>query len=107
MDDLISRQSAIDALLHNQEVYSNNFGDDAIDKYTVAIIDNDAQTIAQLPSAQRKGKWIATQEWGGRNYSCSCCKFSFMVETCMLEPLWNFCPNCGAEMKGESGEESL
>lgn len=54
MDDLISRQAAIDALLHNQEVYSNNFGDDAIDKYTVAIIDNDVQTIAQLPSAQPK-----------------------------------------------------
>jgi len=52
MDDLISRQAAIDAILHNQEVYSNNFGDDPIDKYTIAIIDNDAQTIAQLPSAQ-------------------------------------------------------
>ena len=52
MDDLISRQAAIDALLHNQEVYSNNFGNDPIDKYTIAIIDNDAQTIAQLPSAQ-------------------------------------------------------
>lgn len=52
MDDLISRQAAIDAILHNQEVYSNNFGTDAIDKYTIAIIDNDAQTIAQLPSAQ-------------------------------------------------------
>lgn len=52
MDDLISRQTAIDAILHNQEVYSNNFGDDPIDKYTIAIIDNDAQTIAQLPSAQ-------------------------------------------------------
>ena len=33
-------------------MYSNNFGDDAIDKYTIAIIDNDAQTIAQLPSVQ-------------------------------------------------------
>ena len=52
MSDLISRQAAIDAILHNQEVYSNNFGDDPIDKYTIAIIDNDAQTIAQLPSAQ-------------------------------------------------------
>lgn len=49
---------------------------------------------------QRKGKWIATQEWGGRNYSCSCCKFSFIVDTCMLEPMWNFCPNCGAEIEG-------
>lgn len=53
MSDLIDRQEAIDAILHNQEVYSNNFGDDPIDKYTIAIIDNDAQTIAQLPSAQQ------------------------------------------------------
>ena len=52
MTDLISRQAAIDAILHNQEVYSNNFGDDPIDKYTIAIIDSDAQMIAQLPSAQ-------------------------------------------------------
>ena len=59
MHDLISRQAAIDAILHNQEVYSNNFGNDPIDKYTIAIIDNDAQTIAQLPSAQR---WIPASE---------------------------------------------
>ena len=51
--DLISRQMAIDALLHNEDVYSNHFGDDPIDRYTVAIIDNDVQTIAQLPSAQQ------------------------------------------------------
>lgn len=56
-NDLISRQAAIDAILHNQEVYSNNFGDDPIDKYTIAIIDNDAQTIAQLPSAQPEQRW--------------------------------------------------
>ena len=59
MDDLISRQAAIDAILHNQEVYSNNFGDDPIDKYTIAIIDNDAQTIAQFPSAQQ---WTPVSE---------------------------------------------
>lgn len=52
MDDLISRQMAMDALLHNEDVYSNHFGDDPIDKYTVAIIDNDVQTVTQLPSAQ-------------------------------------------------------
>lgn len=50
--DTISRQAAIDAILHNQEVYANNFGDDPIDKYTIAIIDNDARTIAQLPTAE-------------------------------------------------------
>lgn len=61
-DDLISRQAAIDAILHNQEVYSNNFGNDPIDKYTIAIIDNDAQTIAQLPSAQPEQRWIPVTE---------------------------------------------
>lgn len=58
-NDLISRQAAIDAILHNQEVYANHFGNDPIDKYTIAIIDNDAQTIAQLPSAQQ---WIPVSE---------------------------------------------
>ena len=59
MSDLISRQAAIDALLHNRETYSNNFGNDPIDRYTIAIIDNDVQTIANLPSAQR---WIPCSE---------------------------------------------
>lgn len=81
-EDLISRQAAIVAVLYAKD-------------------DLDAERLIKgLPSAQRKGKWIATQEWGGRNYSCSCCKFSFMVDTCMLEPMWNFCPNCGAIMEG-------
>ena len=62
MDELISRQAAIDAILHNQELYSNNFGSDPIDRYTIAIIDNDAQTIAQLPSAQPEQKWIPCEE---------------------------------------------
>lgn len=61
-DDLISRQAAIDALLHNQEVYANHFGNDPIDKYTIALIDNDAQTIAQLPSAQPEQRWIPVSE---------------------------------------------
>ncbi len=50
--DLISRAVAIDALFNNQDDYSNHYGDDPIDKYTVAIIDNDIQTLAQLPSAE-------------------------------------------------------
>lgn len=61
-NDLISRQAAIDAIMHNQEVYSNNFGNDPIDRYTIAIIDNDAQTIAQVPSAQPEQRWIPCEE---------------------------------------------
>ena len=95
MSDLIDRQAAIDALLHNQEVYSNNFGTDAIDKYTIAIIDNDVQTIAQLPSAEpqrKKGRWIyrPENEWG-ETWVCSECE--------MGKPRYNYCPNCGADMR--------
>ena len=59
--DLISRQAAIDAILHNEELYSNNFGNDPIDRYTVAIIDNDAQTLAQLPTIDPV-RWIPITE---------------------------------------------
>ena len=52
MEDMISRKAAIDALKHNQDVYSHNFHDDPIDKYTTAIIATDIDTLVKLPSAQ-------------------------------------------------------
>lgn len=111
-NDLISRQAAIDAILHNQEVYSNNFGNDPIDKYTIAIIDNDAQTIAQLPSAQpvRHGKWIKhmkvvhhenfdsyTPWW--QCSECGQCYDATFANIC------NYCYYCGAKMDLERGEQ--
>ena len=93
MSDLIERQAAIDALLHNQEIYSNNFGTDAIDKYTIAIIDNDVQTIAQLPSAKKVGKWID-------GCSCSICHWIHEdSEGFALLTNYPFCPSCGAKME--------
>lgn len=87
MNDTIYRQAAIDAILHNKKVY--------IDEYTIAIIDNDAQTIARLPSAQPErlnGRWKGE---GLGDYRCSLCgKVTRHART-------NFCPNCGAEMRGE------
>lgn len=52
MKDLIERQAAIEALKYNQDVYSHNFHDDPIDKYTTAIIAADIDTLVKLPSAQ-------------------------------------------------------
>ena len=41
-----------------------------------------------------EGKWI-----------CSNCGYGEDVPTVMGEPtVWNFCPNCGAEMEGSDGE---
>ena len=117
MNDTINRQAAIDAILHNQEVYSNNFGNDPIDKYTIAIIDNDAQTIAQLPSAQperKTGKWIKMSDADGEYYACSLCGEELPRYSCEM-PTWDnpyphkrsidktgYCPNCGADVRGET-----
>ena len=115
MNDTIYRQAAIDAILHNQEVYSNNFGNDPIDKYTIAIIDNDAQTIAQLPSAQSerpKGKWIIQDNPGTGWYRITCSEcgedVTSTVPTIGFMPkckvLWDYCPDCGSYNRGEQDE---
>ena len=96
MDDTIRRQAAIGSAISGMTM--------TIGGEKWIRVSEVRESLYSVSSAQRKGKWIATKEWGGRNYSCSCCHFSFMVDTCMREPMWNYCPNCGAEMKGEGDE---
>lgn len=112
-NDCISRQAAIDAILHNQDVYSNSFGNDPIDRYAIAIIDNDAQTIAQLPSAQptslydrRVGKWNIFYDDDCPQdgiWECSACGHIRLADD--ITPT-NFCPNCGADMRGENNDDN-
>jgi len=86
--DWISRQAAIDA---------------AKDWYEGLICGSFRgleKRLKSLPSAQpeqKKGEWIETEFLKLRE--CSCCHVRwgmYDVEN------FNFCPNCGAEMKGES-----
>lgn len=45
----------------------------------------------------KKGKWI----WRTSDiYRCSECETDSHVAECMEEPIYNFCPYCGADMKG-------
>ena len=111
MSDLINRQAAIDALKHNQDVYSRNFHDDPIDKYTAAIIAADIDSLVNLPSAEperKRGSWNVIQ---GNIVVCSECGMCApkSMTGCLLnrhlEPnRTNFCPNCGADMRGEKHE---
>lgn len=106
--ELISREAALETLAHNQFVYGENFtGDDPIDKHTVAIIANDIECIAKLPTIEERktGKWV-----GRGDYKCSICG-----EMALGYPYWEcelkrsrYCPNCGADMRGEKdgGRES-
>lgn len=78
MNDLISRQDAIDALEWKWA------GKAAID------------AIKGLPSAQKKGKWIHHENPEGVfSLECPYCKCWFLHEHLVRN---SYCPNCGAEM---------
>ena len=92
MDDLISRQAAIDAL-HMHLMY--RMGTDSNKKRLDDWINN-------LPSAQperKTGKWeiYIISMFDGEGCRCSECGFEGV-------PYWDFCPNCGADMRGEQDE---
>lgn len=110
MDDLISRQAAIDALdvlcqehryriPGKRETYSqyNEAWQDALDRAEGAIFN--------LPSAQperKRGRWNITDAYP-HNVYCSECYTRFAQTHWAV---WedgslprNFCPNCGADMR--------
>jgi len=88
MNDLISRQAAIDAIM----------GEPTDAHYPSWY----AERLEQLPSAQRTGRWIYNDEaYPGGNpyghYECDQCGEYVPHKT-------NYCPNCGADMRGEQDE---
>lgn len=66
-----------------------------------------ADAVKALPSADRpQGEWIITEQDNGHKWThrkCSECGKG------IIEPLgvsgMNFCPNCGARMKGADNEQ--
>jgi len=101
MDDMISRQAAIDAI------------NDEIDKeshftHQVTLL-NAKRIIEQLPSATRKGKWIRKPrftEFNGK--PCKDEQPDLECDQCGFQIGWwdmrNYCANCGADMRGEQDE---
>ena len=96
MSDLISRQAAIDIVNHVR------FG---IQRMAFEII---GVKLLELPSVRperKRGKWIdGDVETGALNIQytekiCSICGWSHSL----VIPN-NFCPNCGADMRGEKND---
>ena len=107
MNDLINRQAAIDAI-----VQCTNCGDeDTLREYVLKhSLDNGwtggileaLDAVKDLPPAQpeqKTGKWMPDNRAGGGFWVCSCCKFP--SEAFAADVLYKFCPNCGADMRGE------
>jgi len=87
--DTISRQQAINALTE----YGNG-------RAVYISVEETVRRIEQLPfiqSEQKKGYWIYHLKWetdGECGYECSECGMGSEVD-------YNYCMNCGADMRGE------
>ena len=87
MDDLISRQAAIDELVRWGKIPEYGESDRNMIACTIGM-------LSSLPSAEPERKWIGIEF---DEYACSSC--GCVVED--EEPTWSFCPNCGADMRGD------
>lgn len=67
--------------------------------YVCGVID-DAPTIDAKPV--KHGRWESCCNLMGEYFKCSECGYKAEVPTCMGEPIFIYCPNCGAKMDGES-----
>ena len=88
MQDLISRQAAIDAVIeitYDQTALHHGW----VDPYYVV------NRLEYLPTAEKKGEWIISSD--GYYPYCSKCHFR-------PHEMTNYCPNCGADMRGEQDE---
>lgn len=71
---------------------------------TVHDID-DAPTI-DPESLRPQGKWIRGKLQNGERLSrCSACGERCRVPTCVGKPIYDYCPNCGAKMKGAENND--
>lgn len=92
-NNLISRQAAIDMF--------NRLADDPwnANAYTTwsKAYGYAAEMIEEMPSAQRKGKWIRNND-SDHAWKCSVCGCGY------TDYRLNYCYDCGAWMKGEEDE---
>lgn len=97
--DLISRQKVLNTL---------DFADNALDeertveKYKELL----TECIKVLPSVEKKGEWIESKERSGHWYCSICGGIHTDPETGKWREIFDykypFCPNCGADMRGET-----
>ena len=101
MSDLISRQAAIDAL-DGEITVTGRANAEAVRGYANLVCDR----IKRLPSAQperKKGEWIPVTNGRG-GFECDQCHNYAPSYQDGVEWLSGFCPNCGADMRGEQDE---
>ena len=86
-----------------------DLSDESIEKVADAVVKKLHQ-IDELPSARPKGKWIRVDGSAhgivSRVVKCSLCNKNAGLSEEYFWHLSKFCPNCGAKMDAEGGEEA-
>lgn len=108
MSDLISRQAMIDAMRRRKVVFCKNriefMALPKDEQARVDEIDNCISDLVNAPDAEperKKGKWLVISEFEDSCYvKCNQCSAT-RVFYYNNKSLTNFCPNCGADMRGE------
>lgn len=95
MSDLISRQDAIDVVRRGQEWFAPRETD--ADCIGFEVCEDIVKGLENLPSTDRTGHWYLKENIYGVAY-CSLCDYELRADNT------NFCPNCGARMKGGDTE---
>ena len=112
MDDLISREQAINTIVTDMVVdgwetmKSYEEGKRGKNAYLDGISDALA-VLKDLPSAQperKTGHWIKTARWGKVYYCDQCRNYLDFDGVNAGRGSTNFCPNCGADMRERKEE---
>ena len=93
-DDLISREAALGCFHDWIDKYGDVHTPDEMLEY---------RAIEQLPSAERKnGRWVRIEDENGDFlcWECSECGDRYVMPYHRA----SYCPNCGAEMRGEEDD---
>ena len=65
------------------------------------IVEAYETAIALLTIEPKKGNWVGIDDEPHDDWECDRC--GEIVTDCGWDALPNFCPNCGADMRGEEG----
>lgn len=101
-EDAVSRKAANDAIEAVCDRYSLSYGDSygGVAKALAHALDN----IPSVQPERPKGEWIKTPKavmGEGFLWYCSKCQKEVYQDTSRNYPSENFCPRCGANMRGE------
>ena len=97
----MTREEAIDLLVHGTWIYSLQVGNKEMQDLTEAIdiIDTALRPVSREQVERMRSRWITVVEVDGEQYSkCAACQ----TELDGLEDAYLFCPACGAPMTDEA-----